>query len=398
MKKYISLAILLIMLLLLCPACGVQNEQTTPPEDTKASVTTAPAEETTGTAGDGIDYILPPKNISYELDSPYVYDAPSGVLLRFDIKRKRAMIACPDPLCDHGEKCPVNGIYNIAVAKDYIYFRKSFTDIYCYRLAENKVKNIFRTNGMLSTQFVPIGNRMYFSSCEYEIDKTNGSISRQIWNFYRYDAELDKTEKLSKEPIPSELVVSSAKNGRLYFEENGKYFSTNMDFEDRREGRDIQSADNFSLDVEFKEGMNLIKVDKETGSRDVIARRISSLRAAYLGDPTNNDDGYLCYGWLYIAEELNEKNEPIPLNQLNFIDKETFSSKVIWEGEAPLHLVSAWQEGKNSLCSGGYIGLRVQHLADGMITNGLLVVNPVKNEAFVILCEQTRRKAAKPAE
>lgn len=396
MKRFFSAFLIFTMLVLVLASCETGNGQITLPENTDTSATTAPAEGTTGPIEDGIDYIKPPKKISYELESPYVYDAPSGILLRFDIKRKRATIACPDPLCDHGDKCPVNGIADVAVAKDYIYFRKGMTDLYCYRLAENKVERIFRTNGRLDMNFYPVGNRMYFSSCEYEINKTNGSISRQIWNFYRYDAETNQTEKLSKEPIVSSIRVLNSKNGRLHLEENGKQYSTDMNFENRSEEWNVKSSENFTLSVDYAaEGMTLSKTDLSTGESKVIASGMVSMRGTYLGDSMNLDEGHLIYGWLYTEGELNEKGELIQLNRLYYIDKETFSSTLLWEGKEPLRISSIWQEGANTLSSGGYVGLRVQHLEDDMITNGLLIVNPMKNEAFVILCEQTRRKAAK---
>lgn len=377
MKK--TVCVLFMTLLFLFSACGTGGSPAVPP----AVPPTSPP------AGEGsTDVILPPKTINFEKESPYIYDVPSGILVQYDLEGRRAEIACPEPFCSHGKDCPVTGITSLAVAVDFLYFIKGMGDIYCYDLVKNKVVPVF-TATTVAPLLTPAGRYLYFSASSRGKDET-GDTARQSWHFYRYNAETNATERLTDTPLAVCPTISGVKNERLYFSENGTVYSTNLRYQDRKEGKDYGSAEEYSIAVENRiGGMAFIKIDKKTGAARVIAEGMDSLRSVYLGDPVDLDRGYRCYGWLYMTKEI--KGSDIPRKKLVYIDAEDFSSRILWEEEAPIYLTSAWQEGHNSLCSGGYTGIRVQKKEGDTVTSGLLVVNPHKNEVFTILCEETEK-------
>ena len=80
-----------------------------------------------------------------------------GTLIRYDIIDKKATIACPDPLCEHGKDCPVTNIFTAYVSKDYIMYGKlengllgGYT-IYCYDLINGIVSKILECQSMIGS-------------------------------------------------------------------------------------------------------------------------------------------------------------------------------------------------------------------------------------------------------
>ena len=119
MKKLFAVGLLFALLSMLFASCGDIPQETTTPnqETTEKSDTSIPA-----------------------ADEPrYLYDANWTHLIRYDLKTGRSAIACPDPLCEHGENCPVKGINSsrFYVTENYLFWATSGSrdnSVLCYDL------------------------------------------------------------------------------------------------------------------------------------------------------------------------------------------------------------------------------------------------------------------------
>ena len=72
----------------------------------------------------------------------FIYRMDNGTLKRYDLVNKTISVACPDPLCEHGDDCPVTNISGYTVTDKYVFLERGFGGKRSMMLS---VHSVFRT-------------------------------------------------------------------------------------------------------------------------------------------------------------------------------------------------------------------------------------------------------------
>lgn len=223
MKKLFAVGLLFALLSMLFASCGDIPQETTTPnqETTEKSDTSIPA-----------------------ADEPrYLYDANWTHLIRYDLKTGRSAIACPDPLCEHGENCPVKGINSsrFYVTENYLFWATSGSrdnSVLCYDLKANKITVIYETDAQTNGFFLH-GDSLLFFGSQYEYDENKIPIGL-IWHLYRYDPQAQTLLRLTEEPLPKSYGIAQKDEDQIIWydklgRDNTLFFSTDYDFQNHKD-------------------------------------------------------------------------------------------------------------------------------------------------------------------
>ena len=91
MKKFISIILILATLILSLTSCKGEE----PPESTF-------------------------------VNDRFIFQLDNNVLKRYDLVSRTVSVACPDPLCEHGDECPVTNISGYTVTDKYVFLERGF--------------------------------------------------------------------------------------------------------------------------------------------------------------------------------------------------------------------------------------------------------------------------------
>ena len=172
----------------------------------------------------------------------YMYELTADhVLKRFDLVTRKTTVACPDPLCEHGENCPVNGIsYLEYTSEQRIYFSKAWdTQLYCYDIDTGTIELIFTAEGQISHRLKAVDGVIYFSASTYQRD-TNGTLKKEVWDVYAYFQDTRQVQKQNETsfadaPILVRVSQTQEQQTKLAWKMADTYFETDMQFQNRQE-------------------------------------------------------------------------------------------------------------------------------------------------------------------
>lgn len=172
-----------------------------------------------------------------EGDTNFIYSAHwQGQLIKYDLANKKATIACPDPMCEHGEDCLVSNVSDdICVSEDYIMFKSGAwaQALYCYDLKKGVIEKVM---DYTSCQSVGIYDNFAFFSAAHMIYDDEGKPIRKEWYPYKYDMAKKKLTKLSDKPLNTEkgiLPFGIDDNKILWRDGNGETFATDFNFNEK---------------------------------------------------------------------------------------------------------------------------------------------------------------------
>ncbi|MPM79533.1 hypothetical protein SDC9_126571 [bioreactor metagenome] len=137
----------------------------------------------------------------------------------------------------------------ITVTADRVYFTKykSFTQnsLWYYDIESEKAEKIFDKDTDVRGIYEIEGN-IYFNSMTYIKNKDDEEDIKIEYRLFRYNKGTNTVEKLDDDSLDENVSFRSLSNGRvIWFGENSyKYFSTDLDFKNRKEEKDPPSLIN----------------------------------------------------------------------------------------------------------------------------------------------------------
>ena len=256
-----------------------------------------------------------PPDIPSDLSTErFVYSSRMyGELIRYDVIDKKAVIACPDPLCEHGSDCPVTRIFASYIGDNYVMYGRldngllGGNTIYCYDLKAGNITKVLDCTQF--QQITLIDDVAYFSAAHIEYDEDN-TPTASVWDAYRYVMSEHQLIKLNETSFANPLVVEGYTDTQLtwrfYGRSDVQYFTTDYDFQDQTplEDYDNTRIGNYSYDIipvyeeEVGSTWTIRRTEITTGASEELVTRIESYRLDNINDPKGivyntcqNDDG-----------------------------------------------------------------------------------------------------------
>ena len=249
-----------------------------------------------------------------------------GTLIRYDIIDKKATIACPDPLCEHGKDCPVTNIFTAYVSKDYIMYGKlengllgGYT-IYCYDLTNGVVSKVLECPRYQDIVFIK--DAAYFSASRVEYNE-DGSPDGEVWDVYRYTMASQDLAKLNAESLVSEVLVDHYSEDQIVWWDihefsGSSYFSTDYDFQNLTPANGDSIIGDYTYHFAYHYGEDgslkhdITRTEMSTGTIENVVTGGASYRLDNIDNPKGvvyntyeNDDGRTIY--YKSLSDLNEK-------------------------------------------------------------------------------------------
>ena len=249
-----------------------------------------------------------------------------GTLIRYDIIDKKATIACPDPLCEHGKDCPVTNIFTAYVSKDYIMYGKlengllgGYT-IYCYDLTNGVVSKVLECPRYQDIVFIK--DAAYFSASRVEYN-ADGSPDGEVWDVYRYTMASQDLAKLNTESLVSEVSVNRYTDDQIVWWDihefsGSSYFSTDYDFQNLTPANGDSIIGDYTYHFAYHYGEDgslkhdITRTVMSTGTTENVVTGGASYRLDNIDNPKGvvyntyeNDDGRTIY--YKSLSDLNEK-------------------------------------------------------------------------------------------
>ena len=246
-------------------------------------------------------------------DERFIYSSRMyGILIRYDIIDKKAVIACPDPLCKHRKDCPVTNIYTSYVSKDYIMYGKledgllSGKTIYCYDLKNGTIVKVLECPRYQDITFIQ--DAAYFSASHVTYN-ADGSSQGEVWDVYRYNLSSHELIKLNDEDLVSEVCVENYTKDQIVWFDFHKmtgfdYFSTDYDFHNIAPANRNLKIENYDYEISSYYGEDgallygISRMESSTGVSEEVLKGVASYRLDNIDDPRGivyntyqNDDG-----------------------------------------------------------------------------------------------------------
>ncbi|MBQ9745431.1 MAG: hypothetical protein IJW21_01240 [Clostridia bacterium] len=230
----------------------------------------------------------------------FIFQLDNYVLKRYDLVSRTVSVACPDPLCEHGEGCIMSKVGTATITDKYVFisrnWRPSISNMgyYVYDIEKNTIELMHETIG--SEHMYVAGDYAYFSCREPVYDDT-GLLIERVWYMYRYDLKEKKLEKLSAEPVSGIAHAVTFTENEIYWRFHGtgmEYYITDYNFENRREwsheeyleycaalntvvGYTLKSTYGASPEGAIGSGYRIELID-EAGNKELIAEYSNGLR------------------------------------------------------------------------------------------------------------------------
>lgn len=312
-----------------------------------------------------------------------VYSAiVGGRLIRYDLTNRRASVCCPDPLCDHGDSCPVSNIITYCVDNNYIVFSKGNfnSPLYCFDLENFNIKKIIDCQSCQTPKIC--GSFVFFSAAQIEYDDDGKPVSR-IWNVYKYDMVNDDLLKLSKEPLDDDygIIPIEFTNDRILWYSPPHYYTSDMDYEN------ISNIDykmtigdyDYNNEVIREENgsfyYNFSRKDRNTGEIINVAHGVHSYRL----DFNDNPQGML----------FNSYHDGTNGNVLYYVNFDNLKVKSICVLPESYDLLDLYTNRSTHQYADNYVGVYVKRSEDELENallygETMLFVNINTGEYFVI--------------
>ncbi len=181
----------------------------------------------------------PPENNF--VNDRFIFQLDNNVLKRYDLVSRTVSVACPDPLCEHGEDCIMSKVGSATITDKYVFISRNWRPAisnmgyYIYDIEKNTIELMHETIG--SEHMYVAGKYAYFSCREPVYDDT-GMLIERVWYMYRYDLKAKKMEKLSAEPVSGIARIVTFTENEIYWRFDGtgvEYYITDYNFENKRE-------------------------------------------------------------------------------------------------------------------------------------------------------------------
>ncbi len=347
MKKKISILICLLSIILWC--CGCKN-----------------------------DTIVD----SGETDGRFMYAATwGGRLIRYDVVSKKATIACPDPLCAHGEDCLVTNIDRLTVMGDYLCLvRGEFEgDVYLYDIKQGTIVKIL--DASQATNSYMIGNNIYFSASQYEY-ADDGSLSAEVWHVYQYDVATSNLKKISQNALASSVTAISHDDHSIIWEDNdGRRFSSDYNFQnivDNVPASDMKVGEYaYSVVTHYHDGTYIFKIERTNVKADITETLQDGVMSFRWDVPQNPQ------GLIYIPSSHSDENS------LFYIDINTNEKRKLCDIPSGVSVSDIFVVEGNEFIVGDYIAFYVHKSGESneeeiMNSESMMFVNIKTGDNFII--------------
>ncbi len=290
----------------------------------------------------------------------FVYVAKMyGKLIRYDVVDKKAVIACPDPLCRHDTiSCLATNIYTAYVGHDYIMYGRledgllgGYT-IYCYDLKGGTISKVLDCPGYQEIKF--INNAAYFSASHVEYDD-DGKPKGAVWDVYRYTMASKELVKINDESLGSAVNVQSYTKDQILWcdhEGAGSYFTTDYNYKDQAPATYELKTGNYVYDIKpnHKDDgsftYTIYRKETNTDNWEEVVAGIFSYRLDNMDDPKG------------IVYNINEKGEWNSIYYKQLSDLSTRKIGTVPKGYT-LTNEGVYPEIGTTFYASGYIGIYV---------------------------------------
>ena len=341
----------------------------------------------------------------------FIFQLDNNVLKRYDLVSRTVSVACPDPLCEHGEGCIANKVSAATITDKFVFFSRGFVTVdnagghYVYDIEKNTIEAMERG----SNHIYLVKNYAYFSDREPVYDDT-GMLTGRVWYMYRYNLKSKKLEKLSAEPVSGIARIVKYTENEIYWNMSGastdEFYITDYNFENRREWsreqyleycEEINTVGGYALEITHNihpEGTigsgDRIAIIDEAGNRELIAEYSAGMRWDNIENRT---------GFMYMPGDFIPNEEGIPaftpeINKLVYVGLADRSKR--YEIEIPENIsvkVTGFQGCRHYV--GEYTSLeaymtKYDENGEKYIQCGIFVLNTKTGENFFIWDESKK--------
>ena len=299
-------------------------------------------------------------DLSGDVENRFVYAAKMyGKLIRYDVVDKKAVVACPDPLCGHDTKsCLATNIYTAHVGNDYIMYGRledgllGGDTIYCYDLKRGTISKVMDCPRYQEIAFIK--DAAYFSASHVEYDD-DGKPQGEVWDVYRYTMASKELVKINDESLGNEVVVEDYTDRQIVwfdFGGSGSYFTTDYNFKNQAPTTNELKIGNYIYDIKtnyneddsFTHSIHRKEINTENWEEVVTG--IFSYRLDNIDDPKG------------IVYNINEKGEWNSIYYKQLSDLSTRKIGTVPKGYT-LTNDGVYPEMGTTFYAGGYIGIYV---------------------------------------
>lgn len=343
-----------------------------------------------------------------------IYRTDSFTLYCYDLVNKTCMIACPDPLCEHGNDCPVTNLDETTITDRYIFLRKGFdgrsVTMSVYDLATNKINEI--ASGVQSNAVSMAGEYAFFTMSHYEYSE-DGELEKEVFNLYRYDTRTGEVKAFTETPVNGSVTVLHYDNERIvWYGLRDGYFSSDYDFNDITEA-DRTSAvaaintvdgclyENSSVTDEYGRKNIMKKTNLETGEIYTFFDEADSFRWA--NKETKSGILYRPSEIVLVEIDGEEKYVRRGINTIVYVN--TKDPSKIFEFKLPENIVTATVSSEfgnrwylNDYTSTSVSVYSYDEEGNKYSTTAMFVINCETGESFVIENEDTTSLVQKASE
>ncbi|MBE6552028.1 MAG: hypothetical protein E7665_07825 [Ruminococcaceae bacterium] len=206
---------------------------------------------------------------------------------------------CPDPLCKHNtQSCPFfQSAPSICEQGNLIYYlRKGSSKAYyqsiCkFDLNTGKYEVLFESKDYTMSKLYATEDYLFFQAMNFKANEATG------YKLMRYEISTKKVVELMSEYVIGDLTLITHNDERLYWLKDETYYSTDYDFQNKRENdkgyHSNLSTGKYSFSVEIGDMFtneagsfltrSIKSINRETGEEKVIVEATGNLMLAYKG-------------------------------------------------------------------------------------------------------------------
>ena len=341
-----------------------------------------------------------PQKAEYKNDR-YIYQlVPSAngknIIVKFDVIEKTAVPACPDPLCEHKNGCPVYGVDEIYVTKNCIYIQKgnifNGIKIYVYDLSSNTI-SFLKDVRQISDPIEVENGIVYFTMSQIEYDQ-NGEAKAEIFHLYKRNELTREFTKVSDEALSGFAILKYYDDEKLVWSFVGEkgYYSTDYNFKNKQPYEFPQKDVSIDFDTIYTGSLrhNMYEINNLTGEKIYIFKDAISFN--YIDRRESNIVLYMPSKEVIDGEDIKY----LPTRNIVCTNIENKCEIHTWEIPDGIMISHLYSEIANRREIGNYIGIECYSSETDEKGNlyqlhGIFVVNPTTKEAFPIIYEGSKR-------
>lgn len=322
-------------------------------------------------------------------DTRFIYSYNMyGKLMRYDIVDKKAVVACPDPMCDHTTKsCMVSNLFTAYQGKDCFILGRfengalGGNTLYYYNIKSGEIIKILDCPRYQEVGFI---DDFALFSASHAIYNDDGSPNGEVWDVYKYVMSTNTLTKINKESLNYPIAVESyTSDAILWFDYDAHaemtYFTTDYNFENKQNSECILPIGDYVYNIDtvyandHSYTFEITRENSESGEKQEVIADIWSYRLDNINDP---------HGIVYTLE-----NDNSAIYYVSFSDLSRKKLCDIPKGYKMGHNL-AFPDSGVSLYAGGYVGIHIakenaDH-SESEKSNIMLFVNVDNLDSFII--------------